>query len=192
MRLLEKLPHKLQNEILRFRYETDRKARLLGKLMLLQCLMEDAKESLFQTVQKNEFNKPYIRNWSSFNISHSGELVVFVYDNLVVGIDIEKICTIEYHDIIKSFHKEECEYLNSNKGGYLNFWKLWVKKESFLKAVGIGLNDDLLSLNCMNSSVTYSNCNWYFHNLVLDEAYVSYICTKKQEVRFSIEKFVPC
>lgn len=95
----------------------------------------------------SNFGKPYIKNINDFhfNISHSGDWIVCVIDKNSVGIDIEKISTINL-DISKNFfsNKEHEDLMLSNEP-FDYFFKLWTLKESYIKYLGKGLSHPLNS-----------------------------------------------
>ena len=96
----------------------------------------------------NEYGKPYIKNNSLyFNISHSGIYTVLVIASSEVGVDIEKI-TMHENVIDKVCTNDEKKLIKNAD----DFTKMWVKKESYVKFLGVGLayglkNVDTLKIN---------------------------------------------
>ena len=96
----------------------------------------------------NSYGKPYLKNNELyFNISHSYEYTVLVISNKEVGVDIEKV-TIRPKVMEKVFDEDEKKLIKSDE----DFTIMWVKKESYVKYLGIGLaygleNVHTLSLN---------------------------------------------
>lgn len=87
-----------------------------------------------------------------FNISYSGNYVVVVFNETEVGIDIEKINSID---------KKELEYYASNfeKQTFTNkieYTKLWCLKESYLKYLGIGITNNLKNIEFIKSGGKYT------------------------------------
>lgn len=81
--------------------------------------------------------KPYIQDSNvNFNISHTGNYIIAIvrlgYDS--VGIDME---IVQYKDrdkiINRFFQKEEIDFINSSNDKNLEFYKVWTKKEAFIK-----------------------------------------------------------
>jgi 4'-phosphopantetheinyl transferase len=98
--------------------------------------------------KKTENGKPYLETESvHFNLSHSGEWVVFAINRKRTGIDVEKIRPVRYEIAERFFSKEENKILSSLKGAEkLNyFFDLWTLKESYLKMIGTGLTKSLSS-----------------------------------------------
>ncbi len=103
--------------------------------------------------EQTEYGKPYLDNSINisnikFNLSHSGDAVVYAFTrNTDIGIDIEFINKdFIIDDIIEQCcsvqEKMELQELSfSCKYDY--FYKIWVLKESLVKAMGLGLAFDL-------------------------------------------------
>ena len=91
-------------------------------------------------IKKTKYGKPYIDK-IYYNVSHDKELCGIVVNNHSnVGIDIMSLDRIIDKSVIENvFTSHE---INNNK----DFLKLWCLKESYLKAIGIGLNYDLKRL----------------------------------------------
>lgn len=177
------------NEILKYRFEEDRKSRVLARLMLLYCLNEDGCSELIHMVKRDEHNKPYIRSWKPFSISHSCEIVAFGFDNYGIGIDIEKRSEIDYLDISKLFHHEEQVFIENAADTQKAFYEVWVKKEAFLKAIGIGFVDSLDKFNCSADIIQYNWQKWKFHEVPVPDEYTCYICTPSSSPRFELTHF---
>ncbi|PJZ68817.1 hypothetical protein CH373_15475 [Leptospira perolatii] len=105
-----------------------------------------------------------------FNLSHSGDLIAFAFTALgEIGIDIEKIRELEdpLNIAEKFFSKSEYNEIAKKPGHQIfpQFFRLWTAKEAYLKAVGIGINQDLkeFSIICSeserNSHVQVDNAN---------------------------------
>ena len=86
----------------------------------------------------NESGKPLSKN-CYFNISHSKGYVVFIKDDVSIGVDIEKIRPVEndLKEYISSV--EEKKYINSDQ----KFYQIWTNKESLTKCVGTGIKEKI-------------------------------------------------
>ena len=102
---------------------------------------------------QGENGKPYLRPSPDggdvlFNLSHSGDyILIAVTKCLRVGVDIEAIrSNIEYREMSRKFFSpSECAWLERQplSKQVAAFFRLWVVKEAFLKATGVGLSDSL-------------------------------------------------
>jgi 4'-phosphopantetheinyl transferase len=101
----------------------------------------------------NKYKKPFLKQSPElyFNMSHSKEYVSYVFSyNVLVGIDIEFINSdIDINNLL-SFIASPNEIIDfsmlDTQYKLLTFYKVWTMKESFLKALGIGLTYPLTEI----------------------------------------------
>jgi 4'-phosphopantetheinyl transferase len=109
----------------------------------LICQKSNLKNHQLQFNQ-TEYGKPFLQNNRNFfyNISHSGEWVVCAFANSAVGIDVEKMASVDLHLAQRILTPAEYEAFltKSSSEQQLYFYSLWTLKESFIKAVGKGLS----------------------------------------------------
>ena len=90
-------------------------------------------------VLKNENGKPYFKdNDIYFNISNKDNITVAVTSFNPVGIDIEKL-TFKNMVVKHFFSKNEQEVIKKSLNKELDFTTIWVKKEAYLKYLGLDL-----------------------------------------------------
>ncbi len=122
------------------------------RLILSTCLDKTPKEIEFR---KSRFGKPYLVHPDlCFNSSHSKSafLLGFSFGGRI-GIDIELLngsedlpSMVQY-----AFSESETEYCLQGKSPE-RFTEIWTLKEAFLKAVGIGLVNDLTAVSVAGTS----------------------------------------
>jgi 4'-phosphopantetheinyl transferase len=81
-----------------------------------------------------------------FNLSHSGDLVVYAVSDRPVGIDIEQVRSMDLAGIIQRFFapSEFAAWQKlSSADQELAFFRTWTVKEAYLKAIGTGLHTPL-------------------------------------------------
>ncbi|GGE47188.1 4'-phosphopantetheinyl transferase [Pedobacter psychrotolerans] len=184
------LPSFMLKEVLRYKYDNDRKSRLLARLMLQESLTETSSTQSLKDWRRNANNKPFMVNWHAFNISHSSDVVVFAYTTgEAVGIDIEQKADVSYQDILNNFHPEEKQYINSSSDPKNCFYNLWVKKEALLKAIGIGVVNGLNDFTCINNSLSHQQRTWYLKELQIHPEYSCYLCLLDLEQDIMIREF---
>lgn len=184
---LQKKPEYVTEErwehIQRLGQEADRKRSLLaGKLLYQMCKFCGIENPVYGTVANA---KPVLTGHPqlAFNLSHSGEYVVLVYEKNTeaIGVDIQQIRMISEGMQKKILHKKEWEYTLDNT--LLN--RFWAIKESVVKMTGKGLATDFRSLyvdmeqriviNDDGTSVSYKE-------LPAPDGYVMAVaCAKKRE-----------
>ncbi|MCF7791744.1 MAG: 4'-phosphopantetheinyl transferase superfamily protein [Victivallales bacterium] len=140
---------------------------------------------------KNNYGKPYIENYydNYFNVSHSENHVVSAVSEVEIGVDIEFVKPFrDFIDIAKRFFSiNEYTYLTSIKNEKEQievFYKIWTKKESFIKAIGqgvsLGLDKFDVPLNISDGNIlNYMGSKWYFTEVKsFDRLFPAAICEK--------------
>uniref|UniRef100_A0A0K0DTD3 L-aminoadipate-semialdehyde dehydrogenase-phosphopantetheinyl transferase n=1 Tax=Strongyloides stercoralis TaxID=6248 RepID=A0A0K0DTD3_STRER len=160
-------------KICRFRYREDSLASLAGKLILRQMAKKFTNFSWNEIkFDRTERGKPFLSfppvTTFGMNISHQGDYVAFVSScSSNVGVDCMRL------DVSRN-NKTADEYINSmSKSASPNelrimktqptdimkmtvFYRIWCLKESFLKATGQGIINDLSTIDFqINTSERY-------------------------------------
>ena len=89
------------------------------------------------TDKRGHIIQPHI-SWS-----HSKKAVAMAVSREPVGVDIEWIGRYRENIARKNFSKEEWGYLEKSEQKEQEFYKLWTRKEAFVKRSGEGLRKDL-------------------------------------------------
>ena len=157
-----------------YKQEKDR-LLCLGGAILMADIVGITNES---EIYFNSNGKPFALGFPEFNISHSGDVCVLVTGDQPVGIDIEKIDCKNLTIAEQVFSDKECEWMSSDP--VVRFHRLWTLKESFLKAIGIGLVDDMKSIDIIpfiaGAPVTYGNTVWYASETRFKDCFIS-VCS---------------
>ena len=113
----------------------------------------------------NEYGKPYLKsNKIYFSLSDSKEYTVCAISDKEIGVDIEKI-TYKKRVINKVCNSEEIKEINTPE----DFTKIWVKKESYSKLIGLGLSFDFKKIDTNRNK---------FDILKKGDYYISVSCEK--------------
>ena len=113
----------------------DQARSLCAGLALDACLRTVGLRERDVTVKTDPRGKPFLADHPAlhFSLSHSGEYAVCALDDAPIGVDIEQLREIDTARLAKrTFGITESLTLDA-------FFALWTRKESYLKAVGIGL-----------------------------------------------------
>ncbi|WP_368993905.1 4'-phosphopantetheinyl transferase superfamily protein [Caldifermentibacillus hisashii] len=156
--LLEIVGQKKAQKLRRYQ-RNDQYCSLIGEMLLRKYLWDNRWEKNI-VLKENEFGKPYVRG-IEFNISHSGSWVVCAVCDQRVGIDIEKVYDFDINLVTHFFHPYEINWIHQVNGieKINRFFKIWTKKESFIKAVGEGLSIDLSSFSVIRKDQMGININ---------------------------------
>ena len=172
----------------KFVYQEDLQRGLFADLLVRKVLMEKFNlnnEEIYFSV--NEYGKPYCEFLENFhfNISHSGDWIVCAIDKNPIGIDVERISTIDL-DISKNFFSDkEHEDLMLSNDPFDYFFTLWSLKESYIKFIGKGLSHPLnsFSMKLLNNNKIYIESynqileNIYFKQYLIDDGYKMAACS---------------
>ena len=185
-----------KNKVNKLLSEKDKWLSLSAEYLLMQGLNElDIDYSKIE-IGFTENNKPVLKNCPEklfFNVSHSENMAMCIISNYEVGCDIQKISEKRnYLKIAKKFfHQKEFQMLkNANKKNAIElFYKLWVLKESYIKATGKGFRTPLesfrISFDYTNPKVFLNDKledGFYLEEInVEDTNYKSAICIKKDD-----------
>lgn len=114
----------------------DQARSLCAGLALDACLQTVGLREREVTVAADARGKPFLADhpeWH-FSLSHSGDFAVCVLDDSPIGVDIEQHRPIDTQRL-------GARYLDTNEPlTPAQFFSLWTRKESYLKAIGIGLS----------------------------------------------------
>ncbi|KAK3099959.1 hypothetical protein FSP39_012540 [Pinctada imbricata] len=163
----------IQNEererIHRFMFKKDAKAALIGRLLLRKAVA-DLTPIPYQSILlgRTDKGKPYLLNELdteykdlSFNVSHQGEYAVIAAEvDHMVGVDVmgyeKKKSTDEFfHTMRRQFTDQEWKTIRSKQLEYDQlkmFYRYWCLKESYIKAIGIGIGFEVSRLNFLIQS----------------------------------------
>ena len=171
---------------------------LLNEACDMACF--DAKD---RELAYEKHGKPYFVNRSDyhFSLSHSGDWVIlaFINSSSEIGADIEKYS--EYHKIekivprilslseLEEFNKTPTEMQDNRIGLFYSFWTI---KESYVKALGLGLSLDFRLIEsfsyCKNGkdvikvvSDETPEC-FYIKKVIVDDGYDCSICSKYEDI----------
>ena len=174
----------------RLKFRLDKNLSVLSEVLLKYALQKDG--VIFpKEVLADKNGKPYI-DGIFFNISHSNEYVAVAISDKEVGCDIEKITDINSDIAKRYFSPKEYEKIiacESEEEKKILFFRLWTLKESFLKAIGLGLNQPLNSFTInfekeitVTQNITEKDYSFYEYNGIKD--YSLSICTLQKSVEF--------
>lgn len=175
--------------ILRFRDWRDAYRVLYGDLLVRHIIKEKTgKSNKDITLAVDTHSKPYLKTDTDlfFNISHSGSWVVGTVDMQPVGIDIEQVMPIAedvMQEVLSSQEYSEIKDLEESQK-LSDFYAMWTIKESYLKALGKGLEPNMRVVHTQrlrNRKILLSSHgiiqkNTFFRTYALDPEYRMTVC----------------
>ncbi|MEO5585759.1 MAG: 4'-phosphopantetheinyl transferase superfamily protein [Flavobacteriales bacterium] len=135
----------------RFRFATDRNRYILGHGLLRETLGHYLGRSAKDLIlRRGEFGKPFLEGHPvHFNLSDTKDAVLVALSEHPIGADIETMNRRTDHERVANHYFTPTEVANiaAAADGKRRFLELWTRKEAVLKACGVGLMDDLHSLD---------------------------------------------
>lgn len=126
-----------------------------------------------------------------FSISYSSDWLLIAVSNKDVGVDIEFIDSDFSSDEVahEYFSAAELNYLDTQHTNS-SFYKLWTRKEAFLKATGQGIGDHLKftasldGAHQLDSQLNGSDRNWKVLSFMLNQDYVCAVASEFEAISF--------
>ena len=154
---MELLPDARIKKLARIKQEDSKWESLTAGLMLEYGLREYGLSGRSVTFLENKDGKPYIFEYPDlhYNLSHSGAYVALAFSDVAVGIDLEKPRRNQMRLVERFFAEEESRLLLQNWSDEA-FTRMWTRKESFIKACGIGMRMPLAGFSVATNQVHIS------------------------------------
>ncbi len=197
-RMFEELLHYVslekRRQICRFRFPEDARRSLFSDLMIRRIIQEKLRLSGHQIrFELNDYGKPSLKDVPDFqfNLSHSGDWIVCAISSQPIGIDIELIQPIEIEIAKRFFARAEYDQLMKQwepmREAY--FYELWTLKESYIKAIGMGLSlplDGFSVVPMSKDDIQFIGGEQlpvhHFKQYDLDPAYRMAVCAQSSEL----------
>ncbi|MGN7414749.1 4'-phosphopantetheinyl transferase family protein [Paenibacillus sp. SAF-068] len=140
---------------------------------------------------RNSYGKPSLSHHSDvpFNVSHSGDWIALISGGTdELGVDVEKTAPIDMQIAERFFSAMESQFLTAEPDNRQleTFYRLWTLKESYIKAVGMGLSIPLDSFAILPDEAGAWQCEqagtYRFHSQRLDEGHMLAACSAGGEL----------
>lgn len=193
-----------------FRRPTTRNQHVVGRGMARRLLGRDAVDPQSIRFAAETHGKPYVTQpelaKQPFNVAHTDGLVMCgIGDSAheLVGVDVERLDRRTDPGLAKRyFSKPEIEFLNSqqtDQSRRFAFLRIWTLKESFIKAIGTGLqtpladfafsniDSDTPTIRMLNPNLE-SNQQWKFYSFFPRDGFVAAVAVAtKDETQVNLE-----
>jgi len=184
------LPAQEQGRLERLRQPGDRDLSFLGKLLLVEQLKNWGYGPLsLAHLKYTDHKRPYLDAAIDFNISHTTGLVMCAAgENLRVGIDCERLITVDPAQFAAFFSPDERVAAETSPR---RFFELWCRKEALIKAIGVGVYADLTEMSVLNESYQYGEETYYFYSLPVPDDYCAVLVCNQPGVQLFINVIHP-
>lgn len=178
---LKKMPKDIQQRNRKFKLLEDKKAHLLGRLLLHFGIKKIKGVDGLNLVRYNDYHKPIIPEIDiEFNISHSGKFVTCAFSmKSIIGVDIEEKKRINYNELLTSFNEKEQNIIKNSVDSFSAFYDYWSIREAIIKAEGKGFFALYNNIYFYDNYVIFENNKIYFKTLALHPNYSGYLATYK-------------
>jgi len=190
---MQLLPEYRLEKVEKMQQEVNRQQSIAAGLLLEYGLREYGLSGKDMAVGTNADGKPYLleRTDIHYNLSHSGDYVALAMSDMAVGIDIEKL-RIGKNPLAKRFFaEEEYQYLEQAWSDDA-FTRMWTRKESVIKACGIGMRMPLDGFSTVDEVVRFvdERCHelldcqaiYYLNSYQIGPDYWLSVCQKGKEL----------
>lgn len=173
----------------RFKFPEHRTRYIIAHAALREILARYANELPEKLVfAEHEYGKPYLVHHPEiqFNLSHAENMAVCAVTlKQPIGVDVEYIKKeIDVLPLAKRFFlPEEYAYLAQFSGAKLQaaFFKLWTRKEAWIKARGLGLHEELIKFNALENHP-------HQQDFVIDQDYLGAIALDQSQFTQTFEQ----
>jgi 4'-phosphopantetheinyl transferase len=183
----------------RFIHQADAYRSVLGEVLTRVTLSELTELPRTElSFSRNAYGKPCLVQYPKmpFNVSHSGDWIALISGGTEeLGVDVEKISPIDLQIAERFFSPQENAYLAAQPADQqLNtFYRLWTLKESYIKAIGMGLSMPLNSFAILPNILEHGELDWSckqdgqsvshrFYSHPLDEQHMLAACAVEGEL----------
>lgn len=178
----------------RFRFDIDQKRYILGRaglrMLLARYLKREAHALYFEYSHLGKPQLDHANNTLQFNLSHSGEFILYGFSKYrEIGIDVERIQALPEREAMADqiLCDQERAILQSLPPSARDraFLSFWTRKESALKAQGLGIAEakqvDVSSLSLSTYNGGYRRLGvagiWQFYDLNPNPNYLGALAT---------------
>lgn len=150
-----------------YHFEKDRLLCLAAGILLLEGLGLKSEDEL----SYGEYQKPYAQGFPAFNLSHSGGYAILAVGGDNIGADIEQADPAHIGIAPSVCSPRELQWQSEDPA--VRFFRLWVLKESLMKATGLGIHLEPRTLDVLpftrGEPVILGEKKWYARELSLDD-----------------------
>lgn len=140
------------NRSKRYHFKKDKNQFIICRSLLKFVLSQHTNIPIQEIkIEIDDFKKPFLANTNlaCFNISHSHDYAIIVVGNIFsLGADIEYINEdFDFYEMVKDiYNSQEINNIIHSNNKAKTFFKYWTRKESVVKATGLGISDYLIEI----------------------------------------------
>ncbi len=174
-----------------FYHETERSQEHATVYRLLNSVLKREYGITEYIIDRNSHGKPVLISHPAvrINLSHCRGLAVCAVGFTALGVDCEQVRSFREGVVRRVCTMAEAEYLHGCKERDLEFTRLWTLKESFVKAIGVGISYPMkrAAFDISGDSICSSVKGASFRQYVIADRYIISACAAEPDRDFSIE-----
>lgn len=187
------LPAARQEKLTRLREGQPRRLSLGAGLLLVHALREEGLHPADYTV--DSYGRPSFPSLPDFHfsLSHSGETAMCAVSAKAIGCDVEERRSVDLRLAERFFHPDEWAYLSSlpQEAREEDFFRLWTRKESYMKALGLGFSLPLSSFALRADGADAllaggDGQHWFFRSFKTGENTYCAVCSRDAETELPV------
>lgn len=107
--------------------------------------------------QRNANGKPFLKdNPFYFSVSHSGDsFLIAISMNSELGVDMEVVTDMDVKEVAEYAFSQSEQRFCENGQDVERFYEVWTSKEAYLKAIGVGLVDNLSEIDVADTELLF-------------------------------------
>lgn len=172
--------------------EAVRQQGLGAELLLIAALRQLDKDlPLPLSISRTDKGKPILDGlpWH-FNLSHTGpHAACCVYDR-PLGIDIQETKHVPDRFLTRCFTPGEKQSVLGSAEPDEAFTRIWCRKESFLKATGLGLSVDLNSFEVLGDELVWQNTLYRFQSGQTEAFHYAFCCEGSGTEPLTVQRII--
>ncbi len=144
-----------KEKLARLRPESARRCSLCAEFLLIEAVRRaNGAFPLPLHIQSDPFGKPFLSGREyEFSLSHSGRYAACALADFPLGLDIQTLSKCDEKLVRRFFTEKEQGLVFTAEDRDAAFTALWCRKESYLKAIGLGLRKSLDSFDVSDTAV---------------------------------------
>lgn len=182
---LNVIPQKKAQDIKRIGHIISRNESTLGWALTAFAARQLGFSLKNSQLEFTESGKPYLKDSAfHFGISHSGGFVCCAVADKNVGIDVQKIISVNDRVAKRVLSMGELSILGASQNSAGLFAKLWSMKEAYIKYTGQGINTSLSSIDfssvCQDDRFIFEGLNFIYSDF---GEYKMTVCSEQTDIK---------
>lgn len=152
---------------------------------LLRYAVENVYQCPLPEIARSDRGKPYFPTAPeiSFNLSHCDGFAVCSIGVSPLGVDVERIRPLRQGVLRRAFSTKEAAAVENSSCPDKAFFRRWTLKESYVKAIGIGISYPLhtVCFDLQGERILSSTPGWAYAQFLIADTWVISCCARESE-----------